>query len=127
VIKALGRIGTGEAARLLIQWVRDPQLSADLTRTDYWRILDALNRTTQPAANQAYKAFLYEDLVGDDVPRSRAALVRLAEIDGGNLKRKLVELAASPAGHLRCLALYGLMKHFSYQGPYDPFHSGDAL
>ena len=40
---------------------------------------------------------------------------------------KLLELACSAKARLRCVALYGLMKHFGYIGPYDPFETGQTL
>ena len=61
------------------------------------------------------------------MPRSRRALETLAEVDRAGLRDKLLDLADSPKGRLRCVALYGLMKHFGYKGTYDPFLSGAAL
>jgi len=61
------------------------------------------------------------------VPRSRRAIAWLAEVDPDGLRARLLELADSPKSHLRCVALYGLMKHFGYDGPYDPFEAGPAL
>lgn len=127
VVEALGVTGTDEAAGMLLDLLEKPESRAELTRDDYWRILRALRQNGSPRATEAYRRLLVGDLAGQDVPRARTALEWLAEVDREVLGRELARHASSPEPHLRCLALYGFMKHFGYQGKYDPFEVGAKL
>ncbi len=127
VVDALGENGTDEAAEVLVGLLDDPARRAEFTRSDYWQYLKALRQNGRPKAMRALRGLLYKDLAGQDVPRSRRALGMLAEVARGGLRDKLLDFAASATGHLRCLCVYGLMKHFGYKGPYDPFESGPKL
>ena len=123
VAKALGHNKTDEAADVLSEWYLDPALQDRLTETGRWRVLEAMRKNGRPKALAAYRGILYGYLTGSNIPRSRRALAKLAEVDREALGKKLVEMAASLQPYVRCVALYGFQKYFGYDGTYDPFES----
>lgn len=127
VVYALGLHRSDESAAILISWLDDQNRLGRMRSYIYQELLKALRRNGSPRARAAYRERLVADLAGDRILRARAALEALLALDRAGLRDKLIDLAGSPKPHLRCFAVWALMTHYGYRGPFDPLESGAAL